>query len=148
MKKILGIVVIVLILGGGAFALAMRDSDDDKTNVTTPAATANDTSMTQPEADSKDAAPSSAPTASSSVTIQDFAFAPASITVKKGSTVTWTNQDSVDHSVVPDSATSDFKSSDMLSKGDTYKVTFNTTGTFSYHCGPHPNMKGTVTVTE
>lgn len=83
-----------------------------------------------------------------SVTIQNRAFGPAKITVKKGQTVTWTNQDAIEHSVVPDNPTSDFKESQLLGRGQTYSATFNETGTFTYFCGPHPDMTGTVEVTE
>ena len=82
------------------------------------------------------------------VTIKDFAYVPATITVKKGTKVTWTNQDSTRHDVTPDSESDNFKASELLSKGESYSFTFNTAGTYTYHCGPHPQMKGTVIVTE
>jgi amicyanin len=75
------------------------------------------------------------------VTIKDFAFGPSSLTVKKGDTVTWTNQDSAPHQI----AGTNFKS-EMLSNGGTYSFTFNEAGTFDYHCSIHPLMKGTVVV--
>lgn len=81
------------------------------------------------------------------VTISNFSFSPATLTVKKGTTVTWTNQDSVAHTVTetdgktgPDSAS--------LGKGQTYSFTYTTAGTFTYHCKIHPDMTGTVTVTQ
>lgn len=70
------------------------------------------------------------------------------ITVKKGTTVTWTNMDSAKHDVTPDKETEDFKTSELFGKGETYSVTFNTPGTYAYICSPHPYMKGTVEVTE
>lgn len=84
--------------------------------------------------------------ATNSVTIQDFAFSPKSITVKAGTTVTWTNQDSVKHNVVSDSDGG--PDGPLLSKGETYSYTFAKAGTYDYHCQPHPYMKGTVTVTD
>lgn len=81
---------------------------------------------------------------SPTVTIANFAFTPQTITVKRGSTVIWTNEDSVGHTVTSD--TGNGLDSPLLSKGQSYSKIFNATGTFSYHCTPHPNMKGIVIV--
>jgi len=86
------------------------------------------------------------PAATSSVTISNFTFSPAAITVKVGTSVTWTNQDSAGHTVVGDSEGG--PSSSLLNQGQSYSFTFNTVGTFPYHCGVHPSMVGSVTVTE
>ena len=93
-------------------------------------------------------APSSSAPASgaASVSIANFAYAPATITVKVGTTVTWTNEDSAPHTVTPDSG-SGFGSG-MMQKGDTYSHAFTTAGTFTYHCTVHPYMHGTVIVTQ
>ncbi len=77
------------------------------------------------------------------VAIQNFAYSPADITVQKGTTVTWTNLDSVQHTVTSDTGLFD---SGRLSQDQVWSYTFNDAGTFSYHCTVHPNMKGTVTV--
>ncbi len=93
--------------------------------------------------------PSSAPTSEISqenagtVTIKNFAFDPATLTISKGTTVTWTNEDSVPHQIVSDS---NAFSSSPLGKGQTYSFTFSEIGTFSYHCAIHPSMKGTIAV--
>ncbi len=79
----------------------------------------------------------------SAVSISNFAFSPASITVKVGDTVTWTNQDSATHTVVADDGS--FKSGD-LGQGATFSFTFSKAGSFTYKCGIHPNMTGTVVV--
>lgn len=83
----------------------------------------------------------SAQAATTSVNIKNNAFSPQSVTIKAGDTVTWTNQDSVQHNV-------DFESfkSDLLSQGQTYSHTFDTPGSYSYDCDVHPFMKGTVIV--
>jgi amicyanin len=86
--------------------------------------------------------PVSAPT-SHSMTITGFAFSSPSLTIKKGDTVIWTNQDSVSHTVTGDDGG---PASPSLAKGQSYSYTFNTAGTYSYHCAVHPNMKGTVAV--
>lgn len=80
------------------------------------------------------------------VTIQNHAYGPANITVKKGATVTWTNRDAVQHDITPDNPSGDWKQSNLLSRGQSYSVTFNETGTYTYFCTPHPEMTGTVTV--
>lgn len=88
---------------------------------------------------------------SQAVAIQNSAFSPATITVKKGTTVTWTNQDSMGHNVVADDASNSGglpTAADLLSKGESFSHTFDTAGTFDYHCTPHPFMKGTVEVVE
>lgn len=77
------------------------------------------------------------------ISIANFAFAPASISVNAGDTVTWTNKDSMGHSVVADGG--GFQSS-VLNQDQSFSHVFSSAGTFSYHCGLHPSMKGTVTV--
>jgi plastocyanin len=81
----------------------------------------------------------------SSVLIQNFAFAATTLTVKKGTVVTWTNNDTAPHTVTGDNGG---PSSGNLSKGQSYSYTFDTVGVFPYHCTIHSNMKGTVIVTE
>ena len=78
-----------------------------------------------------------------SVSINGFKFNPADLNVKVGDTVIWTNDDSVSHTV--ESTDGSFKS-DELSKGDTFKFTFAKAGKFSYKCGIHASMTGSVTV--
>ena len=84
----------------------------------------------------------------SSVDIQDFSYQPEKIIIKKGTTVTWTNQDSARHDVTPDQPSADFEASELLAQGESYSFTFNTVGTYSYFCSPHPYMKGVVEVVE
>jgi plastocyanin len=77
------------------------------------------------------------------VSIQNFNFNPENITVKAGTTVTWTNDDSVTHHIKADD--SSFESKD-LNNGDTYSFTFSKTGVYKYHCSIHPSMTGSVVV--
>jgi amicyanin len=82
------------------------------------------------------------------VDIKGYAFSPAAIKVKVGTTVTWTNQDAVAHTVTADDSASSAKlSSNDIQQGGTYTYTFKTAGTYKYHCFPHPYMHGTVVVT-
>jgi plastocyanin len=81
--------------------------------------------------------------AGAQVTLSNFAFAPAMITVKVGDSVTWTNKDSTTHTVTADDKS--FASGD-LANGATFSFTFAKAGTFPYHCSIHPSMTGTVVV--
>jgi len=76
------------------------------------------------------------------VTIGDFAFSPARIEVKVGDTVTWTNNDSLTHTVTGDGGID----SGELATGQTYTKTFDAAGDFAYACTIHPTMTGSVTV--
>jgi amicyanin len=82
------------------------------------------------------------------VGLQGIKFDPASVTVKVGGTVNWTNKESIPHDVTKeDGPGPDFSSGNgNLKQGDTYKQTFKTAGTINYVCTIHPNMTGTVTV--
>ena len=77
------------------------------------------------------------------VTIQGFAFNPATVEVSPGDTVRWTNKDSATHTVKGSS----FESG-SLEQGNTYEFTFTEPGVYDYTCSIHPSMKGTVTVME
>lgn len=77
------------------------------------------------------------------IMITNFKFDPETITIKAGSTVTWTNQDTVVHNVV---ASDGSWKSPSLEKGASFSYTFTAPGTYSYICGVHPNMKGTIIV--
>jgi len=79
------------------------------------------------------------------VTIQGDAFSPSSLTVKVGDTVTWTNNDNHDHTVTSDSSA--FNSGN-IANGSTFSFTFNTAGTYSYNCGIHTSMTGTIVVNQ
>jgi plastocyanin len=83
------------------------------------------------------------PVATTSVNIANFAFSPAAITVKVGSTVTWTNQDEDAHTV----AITGSPTSPALQNGDRFTHTFAQPGTYSYICSIHPYMHGMVVVT-
>ncbi len=79
--------------------------------------------------------------AANTISIQNFAFNPGTLTVTQGTTVTWTNQDPTTHKIKSDT----FNSSD-LNQGDTFTFTFNTKGTFDYSCAIHPSMTGKIVV--
>jgi LPXTG-motif cell wall-anchored protein len=85
--------------------------------------------------------PVAAPAGAGSVTIRDFSFGPASVTVTAGDTVSWTNSGPSQHT-----ATGSGFDTGTLSKGQTGSHRFAQAGTFSYVCSIHPNMKGSVKV--
>jgi len=92
-----------------------------------------------PEASGAATAPAAGATA---VQIAGFAFGPASVDVAVGATVTWTNGDSVAHTVTAD----DGSFNGNVDPGATFSFTFTKAGTFTYHCSIHPSMTGTVVV--
>lgn len=81
------------------------------------------------------------------VQIASYTFKPEKITVKIGTTVTWSNTDSVSHTVTADQTSADAPNSALFGRGQTYSFTFNKAGTYAYHCMPHTYMHGSVIVT-
>lgn len=79
-------------------------------------------------------------------TIYFFAFDPPTRTVAPGDTVVWVNLDGVGHTVTGDTKEEPICGSDYLSPGGRCMRTFNTIGTFTYHCEPHESMVGTIVV--
>jgi amicyanin len=79
-----------------------------------------------------------------SIDISNFQFSPSTITINVGQTVTWTNKDSTPHTVTSDSGSE--LASSSLGTGQKYSHTFDTPGTYNYHCSPHPGMKAKVIV--
>ncbi len=116
------------------------------------------------------ASPSPKPTASPSpvaISIKSFAFNPATVEVAKGTTVTWTNEDPINHTVTtgtpppsgpplpsgasptpsPSLSTGDGRiNSGRIQATSTFSFTFNEVGTFTYFCAVHPRMVATITV--
>lgn len=87
---------------------------------------------------------SAAAATSDAVTVKDFAFNPKAVTVKAGTTVTWTNKDGFEHSVRIDSLDVD---GDNFGTDATFTHQFDKAGTFPYICGVHNSMTGSVIVT-
>jgi plastocyanin len=82
---------------------------------------------------------------SASVSAGDNFFAPPSITIQVGETVTWSNDGQVPHTVTANSGSFD---SGNLNPGQSFSHEFSSPGNFSYFCAYHASMKGTVTVQE
>lgn len=83
-----------------------------------------------------------APAGTTGIAITGLAFGPATITIKAGDTVEWTNNDFVDHTATDAHGAWDID----LPAGKSGSFTFETPGTFPYICKVHPNMTGTIDV--
>ncbi len=128
----------------GQTAYVTNESSNDVSVVDLTTATVIDT-IPVGNAPRKIVVQSAAPQASTNaVNIVQFAFNPATITVAHGQSITWTNSDPVQHTTTSDSPGWD---SGPLSTNATFTTTFNTPGTFAYHCSIHPFIHGTVVVT-
>lgn len=151
-NKIIVIVLIAIVVVGGAFYFSKgANTPSANTDSNSATNTTVDTSVqiqtpleenpilpTQPTP-----APKTTNPVTDNVTISNFAFAEKSVSIKVGDSVLWTNKDSAPHTVTGDGGLS----SGTLKTNQTYSFTFNTAGTFNYHCAFHPSMTGTVTVT-
>ncbi len=135
-KKVMSVVIVVVVLGlvGGVWAASRHKNNNTNT-------------MDMSSNSQSNSSSSSTATATNKVTIDNFAFSPATITIKKGTTVTWTNKDSAMHTVT-ESDNSTGPDSGDLATGKSYSFTYSQTGTFTYHCSIHPSMVGTVKVTD
>ncbi|MEU4191835.1 cupredoxin family copper-binding protein [Kribbella sp. NPDC026611] len=129
-----GCLVAVAACGGGT------DSQSQANPAPPPAADSEMPGMTT------SASPAGPAVAANSVDIKEFAFGPQSISVKVGTTVTWTNDDQDPHTVTSQNGNGPLKSS-TLQNGDKYQFKFTKAGSFDYLCTIHPFMTGTVVVT-
>ena len=87
--------------------------------------------------------PGSAHASDTTVTIDNFTFEPAQLTVKVGTTVTWKNHDDIPHTV---RAVDGSFHSKAMDSADSYSFTFTKPGVYSYFCSLHPKMVGKVVV--
>jgi len=117
----------------GSVAWARKDSTSAADPSTTSVAASPDGSTTVPAAGS-----------GGQISIKDFAFTPASLSIEVGDSVTWTNGDGAAHSIKSGGQT--FDSPDKIDQAKSFSFTFTTAGTFTYICGIHQYMKGTVVV--
>jgi plastocyanin len=85
------------------------------------------------------------PLAAAQVSLAGRAFKPADVSVPAGSAVQWLNDDGEGHTVT---AVDGSFNSGVLTVGSEFKETFETPGSYDYFCAIHPEMRGTVTVTE
>jgi plastocyanin len=85
--------------------------------------------------------PAPAPTATGRM--RQFTFSPGRMTITAGTTITWTNTDPVPHTITADDGS---WNSGVIEPGKTWRRRFDRPGTFSFHCTPHPFMKGVIVV--
>lgn len=78
------------------------------------------------------------------VSIDNFTFTPQTVTVKTGTTVTWTNRDDIPHGIA--ATNNAFTRSKALDTDDSFSFTFTTPGSYQYFCYVHPHMTGTIVV--
>ena len=135
MNKAIVAVILVVVLAVGGWAVY----DHNKTKTNTSSSTQNTTNTTSSSSSSQAAM-------TGSIDIKNMMFTPSQITVAKGGTVTWTNNDSVAHTVVDDLSNVGVPSSNDIQPGSIYSFKFTKTGSFQYHCSIHPSMRGTIVV--
>lgn len=142
MNKTLLIIIVVLLVVGGGWVLLQGST----TTVPTPTTIETETPAVDvtEKIEAKESPGEAMTDKEVAITIQNFAFSPKTVTVKKGTKVTWTNQDVASHTVTSDTGTE--LNSELLGKGESFSHVFNEAGTFAYHCTPHPNMQATVVV--
>jgi plastocyanin len=125
-------------------ASAHQDSDPPAGEAAPPAGAPADGAPAAPAEPARDrSTPRAKAAADTTVTIRDFEFAPSSVTVNAGDTVTWSNEGPTPHSATADDGSFD---TGIYGDGQSRSHTFEQAGTFRYFCTPHPQMRGTVTV--
>ena len=136
------VVLLVVLAGCGATSTNTGNASTGATATSVPATVA----PTAPAASTPVANPKVSITGSGGY-YSSFGFMPGSITIKVGATVVWTNNTTVQHTVTSDSGTPvAFDSGMITAQGGTFKFTFTTAGTYTYHCNVHPSMHGTIIV--
>lgn len=106
--------------------------------------TAANPSNQQPSAAVSEQAPSTSSNIAE-IKIAGFTFTPATLTIKVGTEVRWTNYDTSSHKVTSDSGNE--LDSPSIGQGESWSHVFAHAGTFLYHCGIHPSMTASITVT-
>ena len=139
MKKTITVLIILVVLILAVYFI-LNSLGSNSTSMSSPA------TNTQSQVTTEVQAPvSNTPITASviSVDIKNFAFSPSVLNIKVGTMVTWTNDDSVGHTVTANNGLFDSKT---LMPGRSFSYTFTNAGTISYHCSIHPMMTATITV--
>lgn len=140
MKKLLLSIALLGLMGQGCLSSAKPEARP--TPAPTPIPESSEQNM--PPQDNTTPPPTPGPS-TYNVTIQNFAFAQASITVRKGDKIIFQNRDSAGHTATADKGAFD---SGIIEQGKSFTLDTSklSAGTYPYHCAPHPDMKGTVVV--
>ena len=137
MKKLLVLLTACLALGL-TFAACGDDDDDDGGSASTPTTEQTDTGgsggATKPSG------------GSTTVDMKDIQFVPKDVTVKAGTTITWTNSDQVAHTVTKEGGPGADFDSGNVDPGGTFEQSFDKPGKINYECQIHPGQTGTITV--
>ena len=128
--------------GGGGKKPAVTDKPAPSPEPPAAASTAV-ASASAASASASRSAPAARKSSSGSVSMANFAFSPASLTVNVGDTVTWTNHDAAPHNATADDGSF---ATPTINNGQSASHRFTQPGTFSYICTIHPNMHGTIRV--
>lgn len=144
MKKLVAILVLI-ILAGLALFIANSDGQGQVNNSNAPSTTGNTGQEALIETHLSRAVQKQTVDASESqqvnVSIGDFFFDPTVLTIKSGTTVTWTNNGHIRHDVTSDKdSPNQGLSSELLGQGESYSFTFEATGLYLYICSPHPTQ--------
>jgi len=135
-----GFTVLVLLVSGALIAAGCGGSNDSGGGGSASPATTASPSPTPTTAAPDD---NGGAAGSAETRIENFAFDPKQITAKVGETVSWKNDDGATHTVTADDGSFD---SGNLASDKTFSQTFDTAGTFKYHCAIHSSMIATVVV--
>ncbi len=137
-----------LLVFGAAACGSDSDSDESSSGDTTATSAADSGTDYGDSGDTTDttaADASDTPAEATAPVISDFSFVPDPISITAGDTVTWTNEDGFAHTVTADDDSFD---SGNIDGGATFEQTFDEAGEFTYHCNIHPQMTGTVSVSD
>ena len=138
MKKTIILIIILVVIILGVYLIISSNKNTNQTNVLPATNSVLDT--TNPVSNTT---PVSA-TSEAKVEIKNFSFSPQTIKIKVGDKITWTNNDSVAHTVTSDS--DNLLDSPTFSPGESFSFVFTKAGSTNYHCNIHKTMKGTVVV--
>lgn len=92
------------------------------------------------------AAPNASAAEDATITIDNFTFSPAILTIPAGTSVTWINRDDIPHVVVSRDDPRAMRSK-PLDTGDSFAFSFDRPGEYHYFCSLHPHMQGMIVVT-
>jgi plastocyanin len=140
MKKLL-----ILLTACVALALTFAACGDDNNDDSGGSSSAGTTSTEQTDTTAAQK-PSGGGGGTATVDIKDIQFTPKDITVKAGTTITWTNSDSIAHTVTKDDGPGADFDSGNVDGGATFEQKFDAPGTVNYVCTIHPGQSGTITV--
>jgi len=142
-KNIIIIIAIILIIAGGLYFydFSAPSSNSNKQESVSGFLFVEPTTEPSIKNQPQSPPPGTMPVATHSVSMINFSFNPKILTINKGDSVVWTNQDSAPHNVGIGGS-----ESPILSNGQTFVFVFDNSGTFDYYCPLHPSMKGTIIV--